>query len=183
MDVDDNNNNGGATGTKRKYPNEHGYVADQGIDIFDRDGFDELPDDKVDRYNRRHSSLASQDYTAYAYALITPADELIRMMRQTDRVAPTLKPNMFRPKATQVELEGSHYGTLVVAYQEKQLERHLDGLALQASHAIMQESDPAEVLTKFIQKMEGHVFAYMNTAPAQELHENYGVPADGRPDL
>ena len=109
--------------------------------------------------------------------------QLIKMMRQVDRVAPTLKPNIFRPKATQIELEGSHYGTLVVAYQEKRLERHLDGLALQASHAIMQESSPAEVLTKFIQKTESHVFAYMNTAPAQELDVNdYGVPPSGRPD-
>ena len=30
MDVEANNN-GGATGGNRKYPNEHGYVADQGI--------------------------------------------------------------------------------------------------------------------------------------------------------
>ena len=111
-------------------------------------------------------------------------DELIEIMRQVDRVAPTLKPNMFNRKATPIQLEGSHYGTLIVAYHAKRLDRYLDGLALQASHAIMQESDPAEVLTKFIQKMEGHVFAYMNTAPAQELDDNdYGVPPSGRPDL
>ena len=41
MDVEANNN-GGATGGNRKYPNEHGYVADQGINLFDGDGFDEL---------------------------------------------------------------------------------------------------------------------------------------------
>ena len=183
MDVEANDN-GGATGGNRKYPNEHGYVADQGINLFDCDGFDELTDEKIARYNHRHSALASQDYTAYGYALITPVDQLIKIMRQVDRVAPNLKPNMFHPKMTPIQLEGSRYGKLIVAYHEKQLDKYLDGLALQASTAIMQESDPAEVLTKFIRKMEGRVFAYMNSAPAQELDDNdYGVPPSGRPDL
>ena len=30
--------------------------------------------------------------------------------------------------------------------------------------------------------MEGRVFAYMNTAPAQEMNIDYGVPSTGRPD-
>ena len=70
------NNNGGATGGNRKYPNEHGYVADQGINLFDGDAFDELSDERISRYNHRHAALASQDYTAYGYAMITPADKL-----------------------------------------------------------------------------------------------------------
>ena len=40
-----------------------------------------------------------------------------------------------------------------------------------------------EVLTKFIRNVESRVFAYMNTAPPQELNDNYGVPPSGRPDL
>ena len=182
MDVEANNN-GGATGGNRKYPNEHGYVADQGINLFDRDGFDELTDEKIARYNHRHSALASQDYTAYGYALITPVDKLIKIMRQVDREAPNLKPNMFHPRMTPIQLEGDRYGKLVVAYHEKQQQLYLDGLALQASNAIMQESDPAEVLTKFIRNIESRVFAYMNTAPPQEFNDNYGVPPSGRPDL
>ena len=183
MDASDANNNGGATGGNRKYPNEHGYVADQGINLFDGDEFDELSDERISRYNHRHSALASQDYTAYGYAMITPADKLIKMMRQVDREAPNLKPNMFFPRMTPIQLEGDRYGKLLVAHQDKERELYLDGLALQASNFIMQASDPAEFLTKFIRKTEGRVFAYMNTAPAQELNDNYGVPPSGRPDL
>ena len=177
------NNNDGATGGNRKYPNEHGYVADQGISLFDGDAFDELADDRIDRYNRRHAALATQDYTAYGYAMITPVDVLIKIMRQVDKEAPNLKPNMYFPHMTPVELEGSRYGKLLAKHQDKEREQHLDGLALQASTSVMQSSNPADFLTKFIQKTEARVFAYMNTAPAQELHHNYGVPADGRPDL
>ena len=115
--------------------------------------------------------------------MITPVEQLIKIMRQVDREAPHLKPNMFHPRNTPIQLEGDRYGKLIVAYHEKQLELYLDGLALQASNAIMQESDPAEVLTKFIRKMEARVFAYMNTALAQEINDNYGVPPSGRPDL
>ena len=176
------NNNGGATGGNRKYPNEHGYVADQGINLFDGDEFDELLDERISRYNRRHAALATQDYTAYGYAMITPADELIRIMRQVDREAPTLKPNKYFPRMTPVELEGSRYGKLLVIHHDKEHDTYMDGLALQASSAIMQQSDPAEVLTKFIRKLEGRVFAYMNTAPAQEMNIDYGVPSTGRPD-
>ena len=179
----DANNNGGAAGGNRKYPNEHGYVADQGIDLFDRDEFDELADEKIARYNHRHSALASQDYTAYGYAMITPADKLIKIMRQVDREAPNLKPNMFHPRQTPIQLEGSLYGKLIVEYHDKEHDNYMDGLALQASNAIMQQSDPAEVLTKFIRKVESRVFAYMNTAPAQEINVDYGVPPSGRPDL
>ena len=84
---------------------------------------------------------------------------------------------------TPIQLEGDRYGKLLVAQQDKERELYLDGLALQASNVIMQSSNPADFLTKFIRKTEGRVFAYMNTAPAQELYENYGVPASGRPDL
>ena len=115
--------------------------------------------------------------------MITPVDKLIKIMRQVDREAPNLKPNMFHPRMTPIQLEGSRYGKLIVAHHEKEHDLYLDGLALQASNAIMQESDPAKVLTKFIRNMESRVFAYMNTAPAQELNDNYGVPPSGRPDL
>ena len=89
MDVDANNN-GGAAGGNRKYPNKEGYVADQGIDLFSREEFDGLAEDKIARYNHRHSVLATQDYTAYAYALMTPVDKLTKIMRQVDREAPHL---------------------------------------------------------------------------------------------
>ena len=47
----------------------------------------------------------------------------------------------------------------------------------------MQETYPDEALTKFIRNIEARVFAYMHSAPAQELEENYGLPAGGRPDV
>ena len=104
-------------------------------------------------------------------------------MRQVDREAPHLKPNRFNPNDGPIQLEADRYGKLIVAYNDKQQELYLEGLALQASNAIMQETYPSEVLTKFIRKVEGRVFAYMQTAPPQELDDNYGVPASGRPDL
>ena len=82
-----------------------------------------------------------------------------------------------------VEHEGSRYGRLVVAYHDKQRERNMDGLALQVSNAIMQETYPSEALTKFICNIEARVFACMQTAPPQELNDNYGLPPGGRPDV
>ena len=55
---------------------------------------------------RNNAAMATQDYTAYGYAMITPADKLIKMMRQVDREAPNLKPNMFFPRMTPIQLEG-----------------------------------------------------------------------------
>ena len=63
---------------------------------------DELSDDRIDRYNRRHAALATQDYTAYGYAMITPVDVLLKIMRQVDKEAPNLKPNMYFPHMTPV---------------------------------------------------------------------------------
>ena len=48
----------------------------------------------------------------------------------------------------------------------------MDGLALQVSNAIMQETYPSESLTKFIRNIEARVFACMQTAPPQELNDN-----------
>ena len=45
------------------------------------------------------------------------------------------------------------------------------------------QEDCWQYFTKFIRKTESRVFAYMNTAPAQELNDNYGVLPSGRPDL
>ena len=89
-----------------------GYVADQGIDHFDREEFREVPVDMIYRYNQRHASLATSDFTAYAYAKMTPADELLKIMRQVDREAPGLEPNRFHPNNTPIQLEGGRYGTL-----------------------------------------------------------------------
>ena len=47
----------------------------------------------------------------------------------------------------------------------------------------MGASDPGESLTKFIRNIEAHVFAEMQSAPPQEMHDNYWLPANGRPDL
>ena len=176
------NNNGGATGGNRKYPNELGYVADQGIDHFDRQEFREIPVDKIFRYNQRHASLARSDFTAYAFAMMTPVDELLEMMRQVDREAPNLRPNRFHPNDTPIQLEASRYGTLVVERHEKQRNRYLDDLSLQVSDAVMATSEPDETLTKFIRRIEARVFAEMQSAPPQEMNDDYGLPADGRPD-
>ena len=120
-----------------------------------------------------HSALAAQDFTAYAYALMTPVDELIKIMRQVDREAPSLRSNRFHPNDTPIQLEGDRYGKLVVAYHNKQRELNMDGLALQVSNAIMQETYPSKTLTKFICNIEARVFACMQTAPPQELNDNY----------
>ena len=114
---------------------------------------------------------------------MTPVDKLIKIMQQVDREAPSLRPNRFHPNDTPIQLEGSRYGTLVVAYHDKQRERNMDGLALQVSNAIMQETYPSETLTKFIRNIEARVFACMQTAPPQELNDNYGLPPGGRPDV
>ena len=47
----------------------------------------------------------------------------------------------------------------------------------------MGASDPPEALTKFIRNIEAMVFADMQSAPPQELNENYGLPVGGRPDM
>ena len=59
----------------------------------------------------------------------------------------------------------------------------MDDLSLQVSDGVMATSDPGETLTKFIRRIEARVFAEMQSAPPQEMHDNYGLPADGRPDL
>ena len=73
--------------------------------------------------------------------------------------------------------------TLVIACHEKQRNRYMDDLALQVSNAVMAASDPGESLTKFIRNIEARVFADMQSAPPQEMNENYGLPAGGRPDM
>ena len=97
-----------------------GYVADQGIDYFDCQEFRDAPDDMIARYNHRHAALATGDFTAYAYAMMTPVDALIKIMRQVGREAPGLRPNRFHLNDTPIQLEGSRYGMLVVAYHDKQ---------------------------------------------------------------
>ena len=152
------NNNGGAAGGNRKYPDKLGYVADQGIDYFDRQEFRKAPDDMIDRYNQRHAALAVSDFTAYVYAMMTPADELLENMRQVDPEAPGLEPNHYHLNDTPIQLEGSRYGTLVVARHEKQRNRYMDDLALQVSNAVVEAGDPSESLTKFIHNIEARVF-------------------------
>ena len=75
------------------------------------------------------------------------------------------------------------FTTTLVLYHDKQQELYMDRLALQVSNAIMQETYPGNTLTKFIRNIEARVFAYMQTAPPQELNDNYGVPPSGRTDL
>ena len=91
--------------------------------------------------------------------MMTPADELIEIMRQVDREAPGLRPNRSHPNDTPIQLEGSCYGTLVVAHHKKQRNRYMDDLALQVLDAVMTASDPGESLTKFIRNIEARVFA------------------------
>ena len=67
-------------------------------------------------------------------------------MKQVDRDAPNLKPNPFRPNETPLELEGSHYGKLVVTRHTKQCNQYMDDLALQVSNAVMASSDPPHAL-------------------------------------
>ena len=115
--------------------------------------------------------------------MMTPVEELLEMMRQVDREAPNLRPNRFHPNDTPLELQASRYGMLVVARHKKQGNCYMDDLSLQVSDAVMATSDPGETLTKFIRRIEARVFADMQSAPPQEMHDNYGLPADGRPDL
>ena len=124
-----------------------------------RHAFREVPVDKIYCYNQRHASLAVSDFTAYAYAMMTPVDELLEIMRQVDRDAPNLQPNRFNPNETPIEREGSRYGTLVIARHDKQCNRYMDDLALQVSNAVMGVSDPGKSLTKFIRNIEARVFA------------------------
>ena len=114
---------------------------------------------------------------------MTPVNKLIKIMRQVDKEAPHLRPNRFHLNDTPIQLEGDCYGKLVVAYHDKQRELNMDGLALQVSNAIMQETYPSETLAKFIRNIEARAFACMQTAPPQELNDNYGVPPSGRPDV
>ena len=93
-----------------------------------------------------------------------------------------MTPNRFRLDDTPLDLEASRYGTLVVERHEKQRNHYLDNLSLQVSDAVMATSDPGETLTKFIRRIEARVFAEMQSAPPQEMHDTYGLPADGRPD-
>ena len=53
------NNNGGAAGGNRKYPNELGYVAEQGIDHFDRHEFREVPVDILEILNTACFKIAA----------------------------------------------------------------------------------------------------------------------------
>ena len=115
--------------------------------------------------------------------MMTPVEELLEMMRQVNREAPNLRPNCFHPNDTPPELHASCYGTLVVERHEKQRNRYMDDLSLQVLDAVMATSDPGETLTKFIRRIEARVFAHMQSAPPQEMHDDYGLPADGRPDL
>ena len=160
-----------------------GYIADQGIDHFDQQEFREVPVNRIFCYNQRHASLASSDFTTYASAMMTPVQELLEMMRQVDWEAPNLRPNRFHLNDTPLELEASRYGTLVVERHKKQRNRYMDDLSLQVSDAVMATSDPGETLTKFIRRIEARVFAEMQSAPPQEMNDDYGLPADGRPDL
>ena len=47
----------------------------QGIDHLFRPEFRDAQVDMIDRYNQRHAALATSDFTAYAYAMMTPADD------------------------------------------------------------------------------------------------------------
>ena len=104
-------------------------------------------------------------------------------LRQVDREAPNLEPNGFHPNETPIEREGSRYGMLVIARHEKQRNCYMDDLALQVSNAVMMANDPPDALTKFIRNIEARVFANMQSAPPQEINDNYGLPAGGRPDV
>ena len=104
-------------------------------------------------------------------------------MRQVDREAPGLVPSCFLPNETPIQCKGSRYGTLVVARHEKQCNRYMDDLALQVSDAVMTAGDPGESLTKFICNIEARVFPEMQSAPPQEMDENYRLPEGGRADM
>ena len=59
----------------------------------------------------------------------------------------------------------------------------MDDLDLQVSNAVMGACDPPAALTKFIRSIEARVFAGMQSPPPQELNKEYGLPAEGRPDM
>ena len=165
--------------TKPKYGD---IIEVLGKGLYDPEVFSNLTFDTLRRYNNRHASLLKSDLTAACYAVMTPKGELIKIMKQVDRDAPSLKPNAFLPKETPLQREGSHYGRLVVDQHNKQRDHYMDDLALQILDAVMASADPPSALTKFICNVEARVFASMQSAPPQELNETYGLPKEGRPD-
>ena len=76
------NNNGGPTGANRKYPDENNYVADMGRYLYDPEVFSNVPIDTLRRYQQRHNSLSENYFTAACYAVMTPKEELIKIMKQ-----------------------------------------------------------------------------------------------------
>ena len=70
------------------------------------------------------------------------------------------------------------------ARHKDQRNRYMDDLALQvSSNADMGACNPPDALTKFIRNIEGQIFAEMQSAPPQEMNNEYGLPAEGRPDM
>ena len=51
------NNNGGATGGNRKYPNEHGYEADMGKGLYHPENFRDMSVDTIRCSQQRHDGL------------------------------------------------------------------------------------------------------------------------------
>ena len=66
------------------------------------------------------------DFKAACYAIMTPKEELIQIMKQGDQDAPNLEPNPFRPNETPHERKRSHYRTLVSARHKKQRNGYMD---------------------------------------------------------
>ena len=80
--------------------------------------------------------ISTDNLQAVVWALLHHVDKLIKIMRQVDREAPNLKPNMFHPRMTPIQLEGSLYGKLIVAHHDNEHDIYMDGLALQASNGV-----------------------------------------------
>ena len=59
----------------------------------------------------------------------------------------------------------------------------MNDLALQVSNTVMGACDPPAVLTKFICNIKAWVFAKTQSAPTQKLKKEYGLHAEGRPDV
>ena len=76
------NNDGSGSVGKHKYPDEHGYVAVIGKDLYNPENFSGVSFDTLRRYQQRHNVLNKDKFMAGCYATMTPKGELIKIMKR-----------------------------------------------------------------------------------------------------
>ena len=99
--------------------------------LYDPNLFSDLLFDTLNRYQQRHDSLNSHDFTAGFYAAMTPKKELNKIQEQVGVEMLQPETNRFCMNDTPLEHEGHIYGKLVAAQHKEQRNRYMDDLALQ----------------------------------------------------